>query len=62
MYLVRSVVDDKIHHELHVSLLELTNEFIDIFEFAEQWVDVFVISLKMIRIDRVIEWNVRTIS
>jgi len=53
--LVRSVVDDQIHHQLHVSLLELANELIDVFQFSKQWVNVFVVGLKIVRVDTKIE-------
>jgi len=53
--LVRSVVDDQIHHKLHVSLLELANELIDVFQFSKQWVNVFVVGLKIVRVDTKIE-------
>jgi len=48
--LVRSVVDDKIHHELHVPLLQFTNELIDVFQFAKQRVNVFVVGLNIVRV------------
>ena len=40
------MVDHEIHHELHVSFLELANELVYIFELAVERINVLVVGLR----------------
>ena len=40
---VGSVIDDEVHHELHVMFVQGRNQCVDIFEGAVDWIDVFIV-------------------
>ena len=46
--LVRSVVDNQVHHQSHVSLLELADQVVDILKTTVDGVDVFVVGLRKV--------------
>ena len=42
-HLIRSVVDDEVHDEMHVSLIELDNQLLDILHRPVWGIDVVVV-------------------
>jgi hypothetical protein len=46
--LLRGVIDNQVHHQLHISLLELADKVVDVFETAIHWVNVLVVGLRIV--------------
>lgn len=44
-YLIRSMVDNQVNHELHVALFQLSNEFINITQSAVAGINVLIVGL-----------------
>ena len=49
--LVGCVVDNEIHHQLHVSLVKSGDQLVDVFQCAVAWIDVFVIGNVVSHVD-----------
>lgn len=42
-YLRGSVVDDEVHHEMHITLLELSNEVLDVLHCPVSGIDISIV-------------------
>jgi len=53
------MVDDKIHHHLHITLLELSDEGVDVLELAVQRINVLVVGdvVPHVRLRTLVHWG-----
>lgn len=45
------MVDDEIHHEFHVTLMETGYELVNVFQSAVAWINVFVVGDVVAHVD-----------